>query len=89
MAVIPQHQDAQGLEEETPHHAESIGFAQQVDIAAAQQYGGDLEDRNQVDHPVGRAEAALGFAEPIEENPVLGDPVHDAVGADNRCVHGA
>ena len=33
--VIAQHQHAQRLQEEAPHHAEGVGFAEQVDVAAA------------------------------------------------------
>ena len=35
VALIAQHQHAQGFEREAPDHAERVGFAQQEDVAAA------------------------------------------------------
>ena len=42
--LVAQHQHAQRLQEEAPHHAERVGFAQQIDIAAA---GDDRRDLQQ------------------------------------------
>ena len=36
VALVAQHQHAQRLQEEAPHHAERVRFAQQIDVAAAQ-----------------------------------------------------
>ena len=43
--VIAQHQYAERLQEEAPHHAESIGFAEQINIAAAERDSDDLQER--------------------------------------------
>src|SRR4029077_17703381 len=42
VALIAQHQNAQRFQEETPHHAERVGFTQQIDVAAAHDDGGNL-----------------------------------------------
>ena len=39
VALEAQHQHAERLQEEAPHHAEGVSFAEQVDVAAAQENG--------------------------------------------------
>src|ERR1039458_5093469 len=41
--LVAQHQHAERFHEEAPHHAEGIRFAEQVDIAAAQEDGKQLQ----------------------------------------------
>ena len=45
--LITQRQHAQRLQEKAPHHAERIRFTQQINIAAAEDDGGDLQQRDQ------------------------------------------
>ena len=37
--LVAQHQHAERFQEEAPHHAERVSFAQQVDVAAAAEDG--------------------------------------------------
>ena len=74
--VVPfeaQHQHAERFQEEAPDHAERVRFAEQIDIAAAHDDGGDLQDRDQVDDAVRGAEALVRLAEPVEQDAVLGE----------------
>ena len=87
--LIAQHQDAQGFEGEAPDHAESVGFAQQEDIAAAGENRQDLQHRHGVQHAVGGSEFLVRLAEPVEQDAVLGYAVQHAVDADQGGVDGA
>ena len=81
-----QHQHAQRFQEEAPDHAERVRFAQQNHVAAAHHDGGELQQRDQVDQPVGGAETLVRLAEPLDQHAVFRHPVHHAVGADHRRV---
>ena len=81
-----QHQHGQAVEGEAPDHAEGVGFAQQIDVAVADQNGEKLQEDDQIDDPVGGAEARMRLAEPVGENAVFGNAVEDAVGADDRGI---
>ena len=83
------HQHTNGVEEETPDHAECVGFTQHVFVAAAQRNGDDLQHGDDVDDAVRGAEFIVRMAEPVHQNTVFGDAVHNAVGADDGGVYGA
>ena len=85
----PENQHAQSLKEETPDHAERIGFAKQNDVAAAPEDRADLQESDHVDQPVARTEFAVRLSEPRSQNVVFSHAVQDAVGADHRGVDGA
>ena len=87
--LIAQHQNAQRFQEEAPHHAERVRFAQQVNIAAAEDDGGDLQEHDHVDDAEGGAETLVRLAEPIQQDAVFGHAIQNAVGADDGGVHGA
>ena len=89
VALEAQHQHAQRIQKEAPDHAERISFAQQVNVAAAQHDGDDLQHRDQVDDPESGAELLMRLAEPVHQHAVFGHAVHHAVGADHRSIHGA
>ncbi len=86
LVLDAQHQHGQAVEGEAPDHAEGIGLAQQVDIAVADQNGEDLQKHDQVDDPVGGAEARMRLAEPVGENAVFRNAVEDSVGTDDRGI---
>ena len=85
----PQHDHRQGLEDETPHHAEGIGLAQHVHVAAAEHDRQQLQAHDQEQDAVGRAVAAVRLEEPVGHDAVFGHAVQHAVGADDRRVHRA
>ena len=58
LVLEAQHQHGEAVESEAPDHAEGVGLAQQVDVAAAHQDGEDLQNDDQIDDPVTGAEAA-------------------------------
>ena len=86
VALIPQHQDPEGLEREAPDHAERVRLAEQVDVAAAGDDCGDLEQRHRVQDAVRRAVLVVGLAEPVDQHAVFGDAIQHAVDADQRGV---
>ena len=89
VALKAEHEHAHGLEEEAPHYAKRASLAEPIDIAAAEEDGGNLQQDDGVDDAIGGAEALVRLAEPIEQHAVFGDAVHDAVGADDGGVEGA
>src|SRR5581483_7637992 len=84
-----QYQHAERLEEETPHHAEGVSLSEEVYVAAARHDRAELQQRDQVDDAMGGPETPVRLPEPVEENAVLGQPVHYAVGADDGSIHRA
>ena len=45
-----------------------------------------LQDDDQVDHPVGRPEFSMWRSEPVRHDTVFRDPIQDAIRTDNRRV---
>ena len=86
LVLDAQHQHGQAVEGEAPDHAEGVGLAQQVHVAAAHQDGEDLQNHDQVDDPVGGAESRMRLAEPVGENAVFRNAVENAVGTDDRGI---
>ena len=87
MPLKSQHQDAQGLQSETPHHAKCVGLAEQHHITAAQNDGKDLHDGDGVDNAVGGAVFLMRLAGFLKQYAVFRYPVHDAIRANQRSVH--
>src|SRR5882724_781021 len=89
-AFVFETQDEHGeaVESEAPDDAESVGFAEEVDVAAAVEDGEELKDHHHVDNAVAGAVALVRDSEPVGEDAVLGDAVEDAVGADDGGVDG-
>ncbi len=87
--LVAQHQHAERFQEEAPHHAERVSFAEQVDIAAAQEDRQHLHAADHVDQPRAGAEPLVRLAEPVHQHAVFGQAVHHAVGADDRRIHRA
>ena len=56
LVLEAQHQHGEAVEGEAPDHAEGVGFAQHVDVAAAGQDGEQLQEHHQVDDAVAGAE---------------------------------
>ncbi len=52
LVLDAQHQHGKAVEGEAPDHSEGVGFAQQVNVAAADQNGEYLQQHHQVDDPV-------------------------------------
>ena len=86
--LVAEHEHGQALHGKAPHHAERVGFAQYENVSAAQNDGGELQPDDQIQNAVRGAETAVGLAKPVGENSILGNAVQDAVGADDRGVHG-
>src|SRR5882724_8837913 len=91
LAFVFETQDEHGaaVEGEAPDNAESVGFAEEVDVAAAVENGDQLEDDHHVDDAVAGAVALVRDSEPVGEDAVFGDAVEDAVGSDDGSVDGA
>src|ERR1019366_4125568 len=66
--------------------AEGISFAQQVDIAAAQKDGKQLQADNHVDHPRTGSVTFVRLAKPVHQDAVLGQAVHDTIAADDGGI---
>ena len=49
--LVAQHQHRERLHGEAPDHAERVGFAQHVDVAAADEMVDELQHHDQVDQP--------------------------------------
>ena len=49
--LVAQHQHRERLHREAPYHAEGVGFAQHVHVAAADHDGEQLQPDDQVDEP--------------------------------------
>ena len=87
--LVAQHQDREGLHGEAPDHAEGIGFAEHVHVAAADDDGDQLQRHDQVDESRGGAELVVGAAEPVGKHAILRHAVEHAVRSDDGGVHGA
>src|SRR5690348_7393328 len=74
-------QYAQTLHGETPDHSESIRFTEEDDVAAAEEYGQELQGDHQVDDPVGSPEARMRLPEPVRQNAVFRNAIKNSVGA--------
>ena len=81
-----QHQHGEAVEGEAPDHAECVGLAQQIHIAAADQDGEQLEHYNQIDDAIGGAESRMRLPEPVGENAIFRDAVEHAIGADDGRI---
>src|SRR5580704_14870799 len=57
--------------------------------AAAGYDGGQLQQRDGVDHAVSGSKTFMGLAEPIQQYAIFSHAIQNAVSADNRGVHGA
>ena len=75
-------QDAKPLQKEAPDDAESIRFTEQIHVAAAEDNCRHLQDGDEIDDPVGGAEAVMRLAEPVEKYTVFRHPVQHTVRAD-------
>ena len=87
--LVAQHQHRERLHGEAPDHAERVGLAQHVDIAAADDNGDQLQRHNHVDDAGGGAELFVRMPEPVGQHAVFRHAVEDAVGPDDGGVHGA
>ena len=67
----PEHQHGQALGDEAPQHAEGIGLAQHVNVAAAQQDREQLEPHHKVNDPVSGPKAAVRLTEPVRQDSVF------------------
>src|SRR6478752_6673332 len=67
MALKAKRQHAKRLEGEAPDHAEGIRFAQQIDIPAAEDDSGHLQQRDEVDDAIRSPEFAVWLAEFFKE----------------------
>ena len=76
------------LHGKTPDDAESIGVAQQLNVAAGKHDSGYLERHDHCNDARGGAEFPMRHAEPVGQNPIFGNPVQYAIGADDGRVHG-
>ncbi len=77
--IVPlesQSQNAERLQRETPNHAEGVSFTQQHHVAAAQDDGENLHDRDGVDDAVGGAVLFVRLARFVEKNAVFRYAVH-------------
>ena len=69
----------QRLEDERPDHAKRVRFAQRVNIAHAGDDRQQLQDADDVDEAMRRAEARLRMQEPGRENPIFRQPIQHAI----------
>ena len=76
-----QDEHGDGLHGEAPDHAERVERGQQVDVAAAENDGEQLQAHDQVDDAVAGAEAVVRLLEPTGEHAVFGHAIQNAVGA--------
>ena len=86
MPVIAQNEHARGFQEEAPHHAEGVRFAERIHVAPAGEDRGNLQYGDQVNDAVGSSEMRVRLAEPVQQNTVFGHAVHHSVGPDHGCV---
>ncbi len=77
--LVTKHQHRQAFHCEAPHHAESVSFTKHDDVSATQDDREELERDDEAEHAMGGPEAAVGLAEPLRKNAVLGYPVQDPV----------
>src|SRR5579884_269511 len=89
VTLITKHENTQRFQEKAPDHAEGVSFAEQIHVAAAGGYRGDLQQRDGVDHAMRRTVLAMGFTEPIQQDAVFGDAVENAVRPDNGGIDGS
>src|SRR6476646_10305930 len=89
LVLEAQYQHGQAVEGKTPDHAESVSFAQDVNITAAGDDGDELHRHNQVDNAIAGAKALVRTAEPVSKNSVFRDAVQNAIGPDDRGIDGA
>ena len=82
----PQHEHRQPLECERPDDAKRVRLAQRVRVAAGPDHRDELQDDNQVDHPVGRSVLPVRRPEPVGHHAVFRDAIQDSIRADNRRV---
>src|SRR5262249_494911 len=75
----PQHEHRETVEGETPDHAERVGFAENVYVAATGENGEELEQHHQVDDAMRGAESRMRMAEPLGEHSIFGDAIQHAV----------
>src|SRR5208282_4499431 len=61
---VTQHQNRQTFHDEAPNDAKGIGFAQEVDVATAQDDGENLEAYHHIDNAIGCAKTGVRAAEP-------------------------
>ena len=71
----PEHGHAEGLHREAPRDAERVSLAEQRHVAPADDDRRDLQDGDRGDQPVGGPVLPLRLAEPLRQDPVLGDPL--------------
>src|SRR5205807_8409094 len=80
--VVPaetQHENAESLHEEAPHHAERVRLAEQFHIAATAKDGGRLQDDNRIDEARRRAKPPVRPAEPGREHSIFGKTIQNAI----------
>src|SRR5690242_8099556 len=75
---VTKHEHGQALHRETPHHTECVRFAQDKDVATAQDNREELQGDHEVQDPVRSAELAMWLAEPFGKNSIFGDSVQYA-----------
>src|ERR1700733_5840703 len=85
---VAQYQHRDALHRKTPDHAESVEVAEEGDVAAAGDDRDDLERHHQVNDAMRGAETRMRMPEPIREDAIFRDAIQNAVGTDNRGVHG-
>src|SRR6266849_5287003 len=86
---VAQDEYRQALHREAPNHAEGIQVREKRYIAPADDDGDDLQQRDNVDDAMRRAESAVGLTEPVGKNAVFGNSIEHPVRSDNRGIHGA
>src|SRR5215472_12344506 len=89
MVLESQHQHGDGIEGETPDHAEGVRLTQGIYIAPAGDDGHHLQADDQVNQAVTGAVLAVRPPEPVGEYTVFGYTVQNAVGTDDGSVDGA
>ena len=74
-----QHEHGDGLHGEAPDHAESVERRQQVNVAAAEDDGEQLQAHDQVDDAVAGAVAVVRLLEPTGEHAVFRHAIQNAI----------
>src|SRR5579859_1302552 len=86
---VTQDQHRQAVHGKAPDHAESVQVGQEVDVAAADHNGEDLQAHHDVDDAMAGAKAPVRLPEPFAQHAIFGNPVEHAVGAHDGGVYRA
>src|SRR5262249_51404224 len=69
--AVPQDEYGQSLRCEAPHHTEGVCFTENENVATAEQDRGNLQEDDQVENAMRRAELPMRMAKPLRENAVF------------------